>query len=44
VFDSEIGEVVEEQFSADREALGLWAEQLRGRVDTVAIEATTGWR
>jgi hypothetical protein len=41
VFDSETGEVVEERFSADRESLGRWAEQWRGRVGAVAIEATT---
>jgi transposase len=44
VFDSESGEVVEERFSADRESLGRWSERWRGRVETVAIEATTGWR
>jgi hypothetical protein len=36
--------VVEERFWADRESLGRWAEQWRGRVDPVAIEAATGWR
>ncbi|MGH3083149.1 MAG: IS110 family transposase [Gaiellaceae bacterium] len=40
----ESGEVVEERFSADRESLGRWAERWRGRVESVAIEATTGWR
>ena len=44
VFDSGSGEVVEERFSADRESLGRWAEQWQGQVETVAIEATTGWR
>jgi transposase len=44
VFDSATGEVVEERFSADRESLGRWSEQWRGRVEAVAIEATTGWR
>jgi transposase len=44
VFDSASGEVVEERFSADRQSLGRWAERWCGRVDAVAIEATTGWR
>jgi hypothetical protein len=43
VFDPESGEVVEERFSADRESLELWADEWRGRVVAVAIEATT-WR
>jgi transposase len=44
VLDPGSGEVAEERFSADRESLGRWAEQWRGRVAVVAIEATTGWR
>jgi transposase len=44
VLDPESGEVVEGRFSADRESLGRWAEEWRGRVTAVAIEATTGWR
>jgi transposase len=44
VLDPESGEVVEERFSADRESLVRWAEQWRGRLQAVAIEATTGWR
>jgi transposase len=44
VLDPEIGEVVEERFSADRDSLARWAEPWRGRVAAVAIEATTGWR
>jgi hypothetical protein len=44
VLDPESGEVVEERFSADRESLARWAEQWRGRLQAVAIEATTGWR
>src|SRR6266540_2775828 len=44
VFDPDSGEVVEERFSADREGLARWAEEWRGRVVAVAIEATTGWR
>jgi transposase len=44
VFDAETGEVTEDRFSADRESLGRWAERWCGRVEVVAIEATTGWR
>jgi transposase len=44
VFDSASGEVVEQRFSADRQSLGRWAERWHGRVEAVAIEATTGWR
>jgi transposase len=44
VLDPESGEVVEERFSADRESVARWAERWRGRVEAVAIEATTGWR
>src|SRR3989441_7812868 len=44
VLDPDSGEVVEERFAADRESLARWAEQWRGRVVAVAIEATTGWR
>ena len=44
MLDPESGEVVEGRFSADRESLGRWAEEWRGRVTAVAIEATTGWR
>jgi transposase len=44
VLDPESGEVVEARFSADRESLARWAEEWRGRVAAVAIEATTGWR
>lgn len=44
VFDPVSGEVVEERFSADRESVRRWADQWRGRVKAVAIEATTGWR
>jgi transposase len=44
VLDPESGEVVEERFSADRESLARWAETWRGRLQVVAIEATTGWR
>jgi transposase len=44
VLDPDTGEVVERRFSADRESLARWAEEWRGRVTAVAIEATTGWR
>jgi transposase len=44
VLDRETGDVAEGRFSADRESLARWAEQWRGRVAAVAIEATTGWR
>jgi len=44
VLDPDSGEVVEERFAADRDSLARWAEQWRGRVAAVAIEATTGWR
>src|SRR5436189_311006 len=44
VLDPDSGEVVEERFAADRDGLARWAEQWRGRVEAVAIEATTGWR
>src|SRR5712691_7078227 len=44
VLDPETGVVVEERFTADRESLARWADPWRGRVEAVAIEATTGWR
>jgi transposase len=44
VLDPESGELVEERFSADRESAVRWADEWRGRVEAVAIEATTGWR
>jgi hypothetical protein len=44
VLDPATGEVAEERFSAGRESVARWAEQWRGRVEAVAIEATTGWR
>src|SRR6266704_3611655 len=44
VLAPETGGVVEARFPADRECLGRWAEEWRGRVSAVAIEATTGWR
>jgi hypothetical protein len=44
VLDADSGEVVEERFAADRESLARWAEKWWGRLEAVAIEATTGWR
>jgi hypothetical protein len=44
VLDPESGEVAEERFPADREALAVWAARWEGRVGAVAIEATTGSR
>jgi transposase len=44
VLDPESGEVVEERFPADREALAVWAARWEGRLQAVAVEATTGWR
>jgi transposase len=43
VLEPAAGEFVEERFSG-REGLADWAMRWRGRVGTVAIEATTGWR
>jgi transposase len=42
--DLESGELSEQRFAATREALSDWAMRCRGRVATVAVEATTGWR
>jgi len=38
------GELVEERFPASREALVGWAQKWDGKLDSVALEATTGWR
>lgn len=38
------GEITEERFKASREALASWAQRWDGRLEAVAIEATTGWR
>ena len=43
VLDPALGEFSEERFSG-REGLADWAMRWRGRVATVVIEATTGWR
>jgi hypothetical protein len=43
VLDPGSGELVEDRFSAGRESLRRWVDRWRGRVEAVAIEATTGW-
>ena len=43
VLEPASGEFAEERFSG-REGLADWAMRWRGRVGTVVIEATTGWR
>lgn len=43
VLDPASGELIEERFSG-REGLADWATRWRGRVASVVIEATTGWR
>ena len=44
VLEPESGELVEERFPSSREALVGWARKWEGRLDAVALEATTGWR
>jgi transposase len=44
VLDPGSGEISEERFKASREALVAWILKWDGRLDVVAIEATTGWR
>lgn len=44
MLDPESGQLVEDRFSADRESLARWADPWRGRLQAVAIEATTVWR
>jgi transposase len=44
VLEPASGELVEERFPASREALIAWVGKWAGRLDAVAIEATTGWR
>ena len=44
VSDSATGEVVGKRFSAERQARCRWAEDWRGNVAAVAIEATTAAR
>jgi transposase len=44
VLDAETGELVQERLPATREALANWATRWAGKLEAVAIEATTGWR
>ena len=44
VLDAESGELGQERLPATREALGDWATRWQGRLEAVALEATTGWR
>ena len=44
VLDRESGELREQRFTASREALDDWAMRWLGRVQAVAVEATTGRR
>jgi transposase len=42
--DPDSGEVSEQRFAASPEALAEWAASWCEQVETVAVEATTGWR
>jgi transposase len=44
VLDPADGETIEERFRASGEALGAWLQRWDGKLDAVALEATTGWR
>jgi len=44
VLDPADGEITEERFKSSREALGAWLAKWDGRLEAVALEATTGWR
>jgi transposase len=44
VLDAETGELVQERLPASREALDDWAMRWAGKLEAVALEATTGWR
>ena len=44
VLDAETGELVQERLPATREALTDWATRWAGKLEAVALEATTGWR
>jgi len=44
VLDAETGELVQERLPATREALANWATRWAGKLEAVALEATTGWR
>ena len=42
--DEVSGESGEARFPADRESLAAWVDCFQGRLERVAIEATTGWK
>ena len=42
--DEVSGESRESRFPADRESLAAWVDGFQGRLERVAIEATTGWK
>jgi transposase len=44
VLDGESGELVQERLAARCEALANWATRWQGKLEAVALEATTGWR
>ena len=44
VLDADSGELVQERLPATREALNDWATRWEGKLEAVALEATTGWR
>jgi transposase len=44
VLDPAGGEIAEERFKASREALVAWLQKWDGKLEAVALEATTGWR
>jgi transposase len=44
VLDAGSGELAQERLPATREALSDWAMRWQGKLATVALEATTGWR
>jgi transposase len=44
VFDPADGAITEERFKASPERLADWLAEWDGKLDAVALEATTGWR
>jgi hypothetical protein len=44
VLEAETGELRQERLPATREALNDWASRWQGKLEAVALEATTGWR
>ncbi len=44
VLDAESGQLAQERLPATREALDDWATRSAGKLEAVALEATTGWR